>query len=189
MAKILARKGKRRKWMVLIIVAPAMVLGLLCLDLRRYAYAATWHCLHGDYAEIGGHRVKLPIFWWKQDAHAYDTSLLVRACLANTINKPEIIVSPAIPGETRDTDEEELRATQDDISSRNRGSNPRTSSSLVVLHTRPFTLYCKKENIVVSGIDLDSNLFCHVARGPYLFSYDGSPSREIEAESILSSLE
>ena len=189
MLKRLATQGKNRKWLAVIAVAFALMIGLLCFKYHRYAYAAAWHCTHGNYAELAGHRVKLPILWWKEDAHAYDTVLLERACPANTYLKPEIVVSPAIPGSIRDTDQDELKATQAAISSRNQDSFVGTSSLLVVLSPRPFNLYCKRENIVTSGIVLSSNLFCLAPKAPYSFTYDGPPTREKEAETILSSLE
>jgi hypothetical protein len=182
------RKGKRQKFFIACIVI-LIIIGSLFANYRRYVYAVAWHYEHGNYTEIGGHRIRIPILWWKEDAHAYDTTLLVRAYPAGATDKPEVVASPAIPGEIRDTDQEELKSRRADISSRNGNSNSRTSPSLVVLNARQFTLYCKRDDFVLSGIDLYSTLYCHAVRVPYTLTYDGPPTQEKEAEAILSTLE
>jgi hypothetical protein len=44
-------------------IAIALMSGLLFAKYRMYAYAVAWHCVHGNYAEVGGHKVKLSILW------------------------------------------------------------------------------------------------------------------------------
>src|ERR1039458_2734741 len=177
-------------------VAITLMLGLLCVKYRRYAYAVAWHCMHGNYAEIGGHRVRLPILWWKENAHAHDTpdlrnrdEWLARACPSSVLPGPEIKVSPTIPGEVEGTEPEELKLTQAVISTLNHNSESGWSHSLLTLTPRPFTLYCIKEHVTGYGLDLGSYLTCHAANLPYSFLYRGPQTSESEAESILSSLE
>ena len=136
--------AKRRKPLFAGTVVLALVIILLSVEYHPYAYAVAWHCVHGNYAEIGGHRVRLPVLWWKEKADAYDTSLLVRACPARTFIKPEITISPTPPGSVRDTDRQELDSIQALVSSANHNALTGTSSSLVILNPKPFTLYCKK---------------------------------------------
>jgi hypothetical protein len=185
----LARQAREQKHLLAGVVAAALMVGLPCVKFRQYAYAVAWHCVHGNYAEIGHHKVRLPAFWWKEDAYAFDTSVLRGARPAGMYDSPEITLSPAIPGEARDSDQDELKSTEAFVSSRNHDPFAGTSSHLVVLSPAPFRLYCKREDIEMSGLDLSSNLFCHAARVPYSFTYDGPPTREREAELILSSLQ
>lgn len=185
----IAGQAKQRKLLVAGVVALSLIIGLLCIEYERYAYAVAWHCVHGNYAKIAGHRVRLPLLWWKEDAHAYDTTLLVRACPANTYLKPEIVVSPTISGEMGDTNQEELKSAQTVISLKNHNSIAGPSLSLVTLTSRPFTLYCVKEEAAPYGIALYANLSCHAANVPYSFTYDGHPMHEKDVELILSTIE
>jgi hypothetical protein len=178
-------------------IAIALMSGLLFAKYRMYAYAVAWHCVHGNYAEVGGHKVKLSILWWKERAHAHETSdmrdhdeWLARACPSNKLDeKPEIDVSPAIPGEVENTQLEELKLTQSVISTLSHNSAKGWSHSLVTLTPRPFTVYCIRDDLTIFGDDVLSRLTCYTAKLPYRFIYDGPPTREKEAESILSSLE
>jgi len=180
---------KRRPLFFASLIAVAVAGGLLCAEFRLYAYAVIWHRAHGDFATIGGHRVKLPTLWWKEDADAYDTSLLERAGHSNTFLASQIVVSPAIPGEMRDSDEEELKSTQAIVAIRNRSLSAGTTLSTITLYPKPFKLYCTREGSVISGVKLYSQLLCEAARVPYSFIYNGNPTQENEAESILSTLE
>jgi hypothetical protein len=173
-------------------VAAASVLlaiAILCAIYRRYAVAVVWHCVHGNYARVGGHTVTLPILWWKADADAYDTARLVRASPAGTALISQIVVSPAIPGEIKQTDQEELKATQLIIDLNNRDSIARRSASLIVLRPKPFTLYCKKDAASPPAIDVLGVFSCRAARVQYSFTYDGPPMHEKEGKAILSTLE
>jgi hypothetical protein len=166
-----------------------IVFGLLSAEYHRYIGAIAWHCAR-NYAEIAGHRVRLPLLWWKEeDTNAYDTSLLVRACRGCTILEPQVVVSPMVKGEVHSTDQEVLNFTQAIISAEIHNSTVKTSPSLVVLKPKAFTLYCARLDLAPFGRRVSSSLFCRAARIPYSISYQGSPTWEREVESILSTLE
>lgn len=184
----LEKYANGRKWLIGSVIILALLIGLLCVKYYQYAYALSWHCLHGSYAQIGGHRVELPLLWWKADAQAYDTVNLVRAGVANTYLKPEIVVSPAFPGAIRDSDQEELQAMQAAIS-RSHESPGGESSSLVVISTKALTMYCQRKDIIASGVSISTNLFCTAAKVQYAFTYNGPPNRVKEAQAIFSTLE
>jgi len=185
------RQAKSHKLIVASIAAVALVAGLLCVQYYLYAYAMAWHCLHGSYAEAGGHRLRLPISWWKQGTGSYDTYLLVRASPYVGSPESQIVVSPAGPGEIWKTNGEELQATQTMISTMNshRHSDMVQSSFLVVLNSKRFTLYCRREESELQGIDILSHVSCDASGVPYSYTFDGPPAYEKEAESILSTLE
>jgi hypothetical protein len=160
------------------------------IEYHRYAYALVWHCVHGHYADVGGHTVKIPTLWWKEaDPNAYATSLLVRSCPANMLSRPEIVVRPTLPGEAGDDDLQELRTKQAIIALKKKDAILKSQLSLVTIKSKPFTLYCVREDAIPFGVALFSNLSCHAARTPYSFTYNGGPTFEKEAESILSTLE
>lgn len=170
----------------------AFVVVLLCLNLHKYVDTSIWHCCHGYLADIGSNKVRVPWLWRQEDAHAYDTLLLKRAYpsinLAGAQSMgAQIVMSPVIPGELRSTDQEELQATQDLVSSRK--GMLHTKASLVELHSRRYTFYCSKVTFSLIDSHSDTNLFCHSVAVPYSFSFDGPLAREREAESILASLE
>jgi len=170
-------------------VAFVLLIGILCVKYYRYAYIVTSHCMHGDFAEIAGYRVRLPYLWWKGDSQTRDKYLLLRACPSNTFSRPELEVNPSIPGDVMDTDQEELKSTQAMISGLNYNGIEGWSHSLVTLTSRPFTLYCIRGDETIFGTKVFSNLTCFAAKLPYWFNYSGPPAYEKEAESILSSLE
>lgn len=166
----------------------AVVCGLVWIRYRQYAYAAVWHYEHGDFVEIDGHRLRLPQFWWRVDAHAYNTLLVVRAYPAMTVVKPELTISPIMPGEISTSEQGELNITEEIVRSRNQ--DPAAGqSSLVTLKTSSFTFYCKKEDAGTGGLTIYTNLNCHAANFPYSLTYDGPPKQEKEAELILSTFE
>jgi hypothetical protein len=175
------RRGKRWKSLITLIAALTLVIGLVNVEYGQYAYAVAWHFIHGNYAEIAGHRVNLPLLWWQENSNSDNTTLLVRAERSVSI---EIKVRPAFPDEVRDTTQELLNSTQTFVSNRKSSAGVQTVVSMVTLNPKPFTLYCKRED---TGIFTD--LRCLAARVPYVFIYDGTPTREREAETILSSLE
>jgi len=192
----IGRQSKRRKLFFVAIVALALLVGALCMNFRRYAYAVAWHCTHGEYAEVGGQRVRLPLLWWKEGTHAHDTEdlrdrneWLARACRSNEFEIPEINVSQESPGEAPDADQDELRLTKDLVSAMYRHPVWGWSGSLVTLTPRRFTLYCSKDDEVIFGVDVFNGLTCHAAKIPYTFRYSGPPANEQEAEAILSSME
>ena len=70
----LARQVRRQKYLVGSVVIVAAMISLLCMGYRRYAFAVIQHCISGSHAEVGRHKVNLPILWWKESARAHDTS-------------------------------------------------------------------------------------------------------------------
>jgi hypothetical protein len=185
----LARQSKSRRLFVVGVTTLVLVIGLLCIEYRQYAYSVAWHRVHGDYAEFGGHRIRLPILWRREDSGAYNTSLFVRACPGVAPLKPEIVVSPTISGEVENTDQEELKAARDIILLKEQDNIAKTQLSLVMLTPRSLGLYCVREDAAPFGAPIFSNLSCHAARIPFSFTYNGHPTAEKEAESILSTIE
>ena len=180
----------RSRRTTLVLLFTTCVVLCACLALRRYhSYVAAkrWHLIEGNDVQIGAYKISLPQLWWRTDDAAYDTPLFLRATESNTSLGPQIVVAPAITGEVRGTEQEELEITERLITVDNKGDMGR-SASLVVLKTKPFTLYCEKEEASPMGVKLYSHLTCHAAAIPYTFIYQGPPMFEIEAELILSTL-
>jgi hypothetical protein len=151
--------------------------------------AIAWHCIHGNYAEVADRRVNLPLLWWKGDDDFYQDTVLVRACNSCGAVQPEVLVSPARPGQMSSSDEDQLRAVQKMIAVKNGSKTGLASSSLVTIRSPAFVLYCEKDEQVSAISNLpDSVLFCNAANLPYLFSFYGDPHVEKEVESILSTL-
>jgi hypothetical protein len=152
-----------------------------------YASALLWHHRNGDYTDVGGHKVRLPLLWSRKDISGHQTVELVRAWPMTEFPKPSIRVSPTYPGQTKQTDQDELDHIQGLISYEN--ATLFRKSYLVVLKPRPFVLYCEKSNSYPRDGEIDGNLDCKAARIPFKFDYHGPPQHEKDAESILSSLE
>lgn len=143
-----------------------------------------------SYVQVGGYSAKLPSFWWtERDPTHYGTYLLRRACPFVTNVQPSLTVRPALPGVVRDTNEEELKAVQALISLKDSNSTPGTSSSLVILRSKQFILYCEKLTFAPLGTPINTALYCTAAKVSYDWSYFGPPSYENEAELFLSTLE
>lgn len=157
---------------------------------REDVRAVAWHCAHGNYAEVAGHRVKLPLLWWKDDDAPYRTILLVRACNSCGVVQPGVLVSPMLAGQVWSSDEDNLKAVQKMIAGRNKSSLDPARSSLVTIRSPAFVLYCEKDESVGALTTLpNSSLFCEAANLAYSFSFDGDPRFEKEAESLLSTLQ
>lgn len=170
------------------IVASAAGISIISFHYRYYVFAIAWHGIHGNYAEVGGHRVKLPLLWWAEDdAYRYDTRLLLRADTYNLVGS-EIAIGPALLGSVRDTDVDELKAVELLITTTTRTKNSGVSSSLVVIRTKPFAAYCEKTEFSPFDIPVANNLYCIAPKFPYQLVYSGRSVHENEAESILSTL-
>ena len=176
---------------ILVLLCTTCVVLCACLALRRYhsyVSAKRWHFIEGNKVPIGAYKIRLPQLWWRTDDAAYDTLLFLRVTDSNTSLGPQIVVAPAIIGEVRGTEQEELKTTEHLITVDDKGDMGR-SASLVVLKTKAFTLYCEKKEASPMGEKLYSHLTCHAAAVPYTFIYQGPPMFETEAESILSTLQ
>jgi hypothetical protein len=163
---------------------------------RRYAYAIAWHCANGNYAEIGGHKVQLPLWWWKERAHSHETldlqdrdEWLARACPSDSFPKPEINVSPAMPGEAAETDAQELDVIQRTTAFLNQNPPTGWSHSLSVLKASRFTFYCMQDHFAVGALVITNGLACIAPKIPYSFQYHGPPERLREAEAIFGSVQ
>jgi hypothetical protein len=182
--------GFSRLLLIAFTIASFALMGCALNQYHQYAYALAWHCVHGNNAEVGGRRVRIPILWWREsDPNAYDTSLLVRSYPANILNRPQIVVRPTLPGEVQDNDLQGLRTSQAIITLQNKDAFLKKQSSLVSLNPKAFTLYCVREDITPFGVAILSTLSCRAAKTHYSFTYSGSPALEKEAELILSTLE
>ena len=202
MFKRIGRLAEGRKLRIASVAIALLVVLQLGVRYRQYAYALGWHCLHGSYAQIGGHRVRLSIWWWRDDDEGYDTASLSRACTGGIA---QITGYPAPAGVIRKTDADELKSVQAFVSLENKVSTL-SASSLLTLHAKSFDLYCKKDAMAKVDYRIASkdagdftyhlpaelqfmSLRCTKAGVPYSFYYSGPPTREGEAESILSSME
>jgi hypothetical protein len=191
-----AGQVKRQRNVISGAVVLAILISFLWIGYRRYAIALIWHCVHGNQAEVGGHKIILPLLWWKESAHAYDTSdmrdrdeWLARACPSSLFSNPEINVSPAVLGEVADSEKEELKLTQRVISDLNQNPTKGWSYSLVVLSTSRFSFYCMREQAAMGGLEMFNGLRCHAASLKYSINYTGPPERENEVREILLSLQ
>jgi hypothetical protein len=162
----------------------------------RYVSAIAWHCFHGNYAVVGGSKIKLPIVWWVGDAallypglRIHDTVVLERACNPNIVPVARIQVRAALLGEVKKSDQEEFESTKASIARTNSNAGSGTSEIFVTIKSQSSRMYCVREDTSQFGIDLATQLTCHVANLPYSFHYSGNPTYEKEAESILSGLE
>lgn len=162
----------------------------------RYARASAWHCIHGNSTLVGGRRVKLPTLWWVGDAgllneglRVHDTYLLERACSPYKVPMAKIVVRPSFPDEVKNTDREELEATQESISRMRLNPASGWSDSFITIYSRHFPIYCTKKDYAPIGAVLATELTCHAAGLPYSIHYNGAQAYESEAEIILSSLE
>jgi hypothetical protein len=192
----LAGQAKSRKYLVAGMIATALMICLLSIRYRRYAYAVAWHCVHGNHAEIGGRQVSVPVLWWKERAHGHATSdfqdnneWLERACPSSTFPRPEIEISPVIPGAVADTDREEYDLTRRVVSSLNEHSAKGCSHSLIVLPAAKFSLYCVRSNAALNEFYMLDQLSCNSTKLQYSFGYSGPSGREKEAEAIFLSLQ
>lgn len=183
-----ASRTSRRKTL-LVVFSLSIVICVALVEYSPYELALAWHCMHGNYAQIGGYRVRLPLLWRKVNIDSYHTSSLVRACSIRTFLKPKIMVEPMLAGTMRDTDLETLQSIQGLTAIPNSASPFKASSSLAILKPHPFTLYCNVKEYLPPHTVLGTNLFCAAPKVPYSFTYDGPPRYEKEAESILTSIE
>lgn len=184
-----AGQSKRPKLLIICLVAILLLICEQCIEYRSYAFAIVWHCTHGRYSEIGGHKVRIPILWWKANPYGYGESLVVRASHANMNLDPKIVVTSLPPGTTSGTDQETLKSIQALISVKNHQVVSGWSSSLLILDPKLFRLYCIRDVFAFRSVDRYSSVQCFAAGIPYSFTYQGSPRHEKEAESILSTLE
>lgn len=182
------KSSKETKSLAVVLVLVAM-LGPVCWRFHEFVFAVAWHCRHGDYADVAGRKIKIPLLWWKENSHYYQTFLLRRALPSDVIGQQDIEVGPMFPGTMTDSNDETLRLTEKIISSHNAHPDGHTFSSLVTLHSGISVFYCDKEDLGAPGNALQSNLHCHASGLPYSFSFNGSPAVEKEAESILSTLQ
>lgn len=185
MIKTLSQLYRKRRGMFVLVSCSIVLIAFLCATYRRYAFALVWHCFHKNVAQVGTFNVEVPLLWWREDSDTYGTSVLIRASPASVSDVPEIVVSPTIPGEGRDTDQETLKATQGLVDAGLKVSIAGKSSVLAILHPRPFTLYCAKSAFIIPP---DTVLSCRAAKAGYSFTYNGPSRHEQEAEAILLSI-
>lgn len=114
----------RRKLLIASITVVITLVVISGASYRMYAFTIAWHCLHRNQAEIGGHRIRLPILWWNEKAEDYDTYSLERASPSNTFPSPEIVVRPALSGTIHDTDQQVSKSIQMLIAARNNNPVP-----------------------------------------------------------------
>jgi len=174
-----------RKLLISSVLLLSVFLAIACATLNQYVNAIVWHCEHGSFAELAGHRVRLPIQWRSQGQPAYGNSVLSRACPFGVPVGAQIIAGPTVPGELKNSEQAALEAQQTMASIMNRKSPQGWSSSVVVLRSQHLTLYCRKDDVA----PVQSNLFCLAANVPVSFSYQGASNWEKEAEAILSTVE
>lgn len=159
------------------------------LTYSSYAKAVAWHCAHGNYAELGHHRVKLPLLWRPVDSNQWDTVKVQRAWPARPyfIDLAPSITSPPEPA--RFSTEEELVAKLEQVAAR--PGSKKMGATVVVRSAKLSNLYCLSLGV------LGGTLFCYTTASSYRFDYVAAPTANsseqrrvrVEAEAILSSLQ
>ena len=190
MAGKATRPGVRLRTRNAIIAALTLPIIWAAIQYNRYAYAIGWHCLHGNYAQVGSYRVRVPLLWWGQrDSTHYKSYLLLRAFPFNTRLQTRLTVRSTLPVDVPKTDQEASELVQTLIASKDAKATAGTSSSMVILRAKHFSLYCEKLEFTPFAIPLNTSLFCSAAGVPYTWNYFGPSSNEREAELVLSTLE
>jgi hypothetical protein len=183
MAFSLRANFKCRKWIIVVLVV--FVSSLFCMRFQQYGHAILWHCMHGNHAQVAGHQIKVPIWWWmEKNPDHYETYLLRRA--SYSLLPAELEISSTLPWPAHNKDQEVLASIETSISLGNRNSSVK---ALVTVNARKFTVYCSETSYRPFGIPLTVDLYCESAKIPYSFNYLVSPAYEDETKSILSSLD
>jgi hypothetical protein len=185
----------RRKLFLVVILLLILIAAVPAMMYRQYAYAIAWHCWHGNYVTLPGHRIKLPLFWWEEeDSVQWDSFVLKRASRSFFwVQLQEISVRhvrPAFQMTIVDTDEEELDQLHRLISYLN--ARPqlqfRHAETLVTIKTRAMTLYCLRTELSVPQLPSVALFNCDAPKFPYTVTF-GPLTQEDEAKSVLSTLE
>lgn len=173
------------------LAAFALLVVAACLQYRWYLRAIAWHCLHGNHAEVAGHRVALPLVWWEEkDPLHWDTYHLVRACPGPLCPSADIEigrVNPALQTNATETDQQELEKDRRMVSLFNQ-RQPQSNASIVVIRTPAMNLDCVRGSLGVSLPGGSGWSICGAPGFPYTISFH-APTSEREAESILSTLQ
>ena len=183
---------RRSKPLIVIISLLISVAAVSAMKYRQYVYAIIWHVRHGNYATLAGHRIKLPLFWWKEmDSLHWDTYVLKRAFPSfHWLQLKEIKVShipPAFQMTIVNTDQEELDQLQRAISAFNGRAKTTNPETLATIKTESMTFYCIRTDLSLPQLPMVI-LTCRAPRFPYTVIF-GPITKEDEAKSILSTLE
>lgn len=181
--------ARRRKLLMSSVVVAAFAISIVSIRYFRYEYAIAWHCIHGNYLQFGKYQLVVPILWWvDKDQHHYDTYIMTRADSSSAAYKSELTVRPALPGSILKTNEGVLKSIESMISVEGQMSDPPRVLSVKTVNAKKNTIYCGSEGTIISHVIIYDMLTCRTANIPYSFTYSGPPTREREADSILSTL-
>ena len=164
-----------RRRLITFSIGTALLLsvGYMWLKCRGFFYAEAWHSTHGTEARVEEYSIAVPQLWWQDRVPIYKSSRLLRASIESS---SEILETPLPPDSVSMTDEEELKAAQDQVLHE-------PGVRLVELRAPAGTLYCTDNR--KNGLSL---MHCEGSKIPYVFLYVGPSTYEAEAEAILRTL-
>ncbi|HEY2468933.1 MAG TPA: hypothetical protein VGI45_13995 [Terracidiphilus sp.] len=180
----------RRAKRPIIYLCVLVFLGFIAIWFGDYARTLIWHFEHGDSAQLWQqHAVKLPMNWRMEESKEPGISSMILPARIGLHSVSAIVVRPVLPGEIADNDQQELALTKAAVESRNHDSFANSTSKVLVLRNKNYTLYCTEEMMLSeSGKAAYANLACHSTRLGFSILYHGLANREGEAISIMSSL-
>ena len=190
----LLKAENKRALLVVAGISIALLVGFAGLANGSYVSAAAWHCGHGNHAQVGSYRLRLPWRWRTLGAPNNELTLL-GAGTSDFGRRPKIMLMPADPDDPPppskgDPDQDELNYVKQSVTLMNRYYPSKGwATSLVVLKPKPFPIYCERMEYSHTGENRFIEMTCHVGHTGDVFLYTGPPSREPEAESILSSIQ
>ena len=173
---------KRIKIGVAVIAFAAVI---LIAGYSDYLHALLRRGFDGDRADFIGHKIRLPIFWFKGDKLLFGESFVGRAYPSYLIWKPAVSATPISPNEVKGTDAEVIERRRAMLKILAEKLDKTKSSTTVDIHSKAFTLYCIKDRLG----PIAAALSCRAAGLPFILNYSGPMSVEPEAEMMLSSFE
>jgi hypothetical protein len=169
-----------------------LVLGALIYTFyERYideVNAVLWHKEHGDYVQIGGYRLKLPMSWLPIITESDGTLIMINSSHGYTGSSTGIRIYPINPEGIFDTDKDLINAMQKMVNMQNKdvsNSDRQRPTKLDIIKSRSVTFYCVNETLY----DGEYMLHCAAAKLQYRISSTGLAKWENETELILSSWE
>lgn len=168
------------------ILAIALALGIFYLtDFRESLRAFGWHKQHGDYVQLGEHRVKIPLWWWPEQTTENGSAVLVNSH-PGLVSSTSGITINAIPArDVPETDDILSAAEQKMLLHMNERRNSITPepATQVIIRSPTAAFYCIKEVLN----DGEFTLHCSAAGLSYQIEGSGFEKWEKETESIISS--
>ena len=186
-------KGGRRTLLAIVIFFIAAWFIADFTEIFSYPQAILWHCSHGNYIYIDGHRMKLPLVWWN-DGDQYSHSPTFRRARLTAGVPPMISINYLQPGMRITSTEELVERHKRAVEFLNARHSAANQSSLFTITTHWLPLQCENMPMVLesNGTSYVLDVRFTMCDAPGLdssISYSGPSSAYKEAESILSSLQ